>query len=262
MLVRTPLTNLSRAMRHINGVYTQRYNSKWNRDGQIFRGRYKAILVEDEAYLVELLRYIHLNPVEERLSKSPEKYRWSSHVHYLKEGELDWLTTSLLLSYFSKQKGKARRKLHEFVLQGVPEKLGTLLNRKKWPSIMGTEHFQKWVEWNFVKESDLNNVEYVSQREKIIRKSELQKMIVERLDCSWDVLCLASGYRAKRLRKMAIRAMYKYAHCTYGEICEFFGGINPSTVTRAVADKNILDDPQWKALESYIDMMHFAQCKT
>ncbi len=59
ILTETPLGNLSRCMRHLNGVYTQRYNQRRKRDGQIFRGRYKSILVEEEAYLVELLRYIH-----------------------------------------------------------------------------------------------------------------------------------------------------------------------------------------------------------
>lgn len=262
MLIRTPLANLSRAMRHINGVYTQRYNRKWNRDGQIFRGRYKAILVEDEAYLVELLRYIHLNPVEKQLVKNPEKYKWSSHGHYLKEGGMDWLTTKLLLSYFSKQKGKARRKLHEFVWEGVPKKLCKLLNKKRWPSVMGAEHFQEWVKWNFVKDIDLTDVQYVSDRNKILSTNEIRKIILERLDCSWKELCQASGYRSKRLRRIAIRVMYKYGHLTYDEICRLFGRISPSTITRAISDKIISDDPEWKMLEYYIDMLHFTQCKT
>ncbi|MBF0106481.1 MAG: transposase [Deltaproteobacteria bacterium] len=62
LLVETPLANISRAMRHINGLYTQYYNRQNKKNGSLFKGRYKAILVDEDAYLVELLRYIHLNP--------------------------------------------------------------------------------------------------------------------------------------------------------------------------------------------------------
>ena len=63
LLIQTPLGNLARFMRHINGVYTQRYNRIHKCDGQLFRGRYKAILVEEDRYLLELVRYIHHNPL-------------------------------------------------------------------------------------------------------------------------------------------------------------------------------------------------------
>ena len=63
LLVQTPAANLSRAMRHINGVYTQRYNRRQKKDGQLFRGRYKSVLVQENSHLLELLRYIHRNPV-------------------------------------------------------------------------------------------------------------------------------------------------------------------------------------------------------
>ena len=69
LLVQTPDGNLSRCMRHLNGVYTQRFNRRHDYDGQLFRGRYKAILVEEDHYLLELLRYIHCNPTRLDLSK-------------------------------------------------------------------------------------------------------------------------------------------------------------------------------------------------
>src|SRR3989339_976757 len=63
LLVHTPKAGLSRAMRHLNGVYTLKINQIWNTDGPIFKGRYNARLVDSEEYLLELIRYIHLNPV-------------------------------------------------------------------------------------------------------------------------------------------------------------------------------------------------------
>ena len=70
-------------MRHVNGLSTQRCNRAHRRDGPLFRGRYKAIVVDAEAYLARVIRYIHLNPVQAKLVQSPEAYRWSSHGRYL-----------------------------------------------------------------------------------------------------------------------------------------------------------------------------------
>ena len=82
LLVQTPDANLSRCMRHINGVYTQRFNKAHHIDGQLFRGRYKSILIDADSYLLELIRYIHRNPIEAGLVKQLGKYSWSSHQGY------------------------------------------------------------------------------------------------------------------------------------------------------------------------------------
>ncbi len=67
MVMETPGGNISRAMRHLDGVYTQRYNREHKTDGTLFRGRYKALLIEKDGYLLQVVRYIHLNPVEGKL---------------------------------------------------------------------------------------------------------------------------------------------------------------------------------------------------
>jgi len=79
LLVETPDGNLSKGMRHLNGVYTQRFNRKQNRIGHVFQGRYKAILVDKDSYLLELARYIVLNPVRARMLRSAEDWPWSSY---------------------------------------------------------------------------------------------------------------------------------------------------------------------------------------
>ncbi len=84
LLIKTPQANLSRAMRHINGVYTQRYNRSNKTDGALFRGRYKSILVDSDAYLLHLSKYIHLNPIAARLVDCLEQYEWSSYSAYIK----------------------------------------------------------------------------------------------------------------------------------------------------------------------------------
>ena len=101
LLLQTPSGNLSRVMRHVNGVYTQRYNRRRTIDGQLFRGRYKSILVEEDTYLLELLRYIHRNPVRAGICQAVEDYRWSSHRGYLSAAKKwDWLDKQALLGMF------------------------------------------------------------------------------------------------------------------------------------------------------------------
>ena len=82
--LRTPEGNLSRVMRHLDGLYTQRFNRHHRRDGALFRGRYKAIVVDKDAYLAQVVRYIHLNPLEAGLVEEPQAYEWSSHRFYLR----------------------------------------------------------------------------------------------------------------------------------------------------------------------------------
>lgn len=117
LLVRTPYSNLGRAMRYLNGVYTQRYNCYNKTDGALFRGRYKAIIIENNNYLLQVNRYIHLNPIQAKLCKDPDRYFWSSYQHYvLKENVNKWLKTN----YFIDEMG-GRDKYIEYILEGIDE---------------------------------------------------------------------------------------------------------------------------------------------
>jgi len=92
LLIQTPHANLSRFMRHVDGVYTQRFNRRHKYDGQLFRGRYKSILVGEDNYLLELVRYIHFNPVKAGLVEKPEDYQYSSYPMYQKKKKHgDWI---------------------------------------------------------------------------------------------------------------------------------------------------------------------------
>lgn len=89
-------------MRQLNGVYTQAFNRAHRRDGHVFKGRFKAILVEKESHLLELRRYVVLNPVRAAMVEWPEQYRWSSYLPMLgKATGQAFLTTEWLLGKFS-----------------------------------------------------------------------------------------------------------------------------------------------------------------
>lgn len=120
LLVETPDGNLSQGMRQLNGVYTQRFNRHHQRVGHLFQGRYKAILVERDSYLLELCRYVVLNPVRAKMIKHIERYPWSSYPATLGMTACPgWLSTDWLLGQFGKRRSIARQRYAEFVARGI-----------------------------------------------------------------------------------------------------------------------------------------------
>lgn len=153
LLVQTPDANLSRCMRHINGVYTQRFNRNHSLDGQLFKGRYKAIVVDADTYLLELLRYIHRNPLEAGFVKTFKEYPWVSHQGYLSDArKWDWLHKDFVLSLFSNEKTVARRLYKDFVSKGTLEGINKIFGRKKMPSVLGSQGFLDRVKGSFFSE--------------------------------------------------------------------------------------------------------------
>lgn len=123
LLVETPDANLSKGMRQLNGVYTQRFNRRHKLVGHLFQGRYKAILVQKEAYLLELTRYVVLNPVRAGMVDDVLNWPWSSYAAMLSLTDVpDWLECDWLLAQFSKQRVCAIKGYKEFVLAGGNKK--------------------------------------------------------------------------------------------------------------------------------------------
>lgn len=120
LLVETPRANLSRGMRHLNGLYTQSSNRLHKRTGHIFQGRFKSILVEKENHLLEVARYIVLNPVRAKMSKHPRDWRWSSYRATSGEtASPPFLCTDWLLEQFDKLPERANLRYRRFVKDGV-----------------------------------------------------------------------------------------------------------------------------------------------
>ena len=120
LMIETPEGNLTKGMRHLNGVFTQWSNRRHQRSGHLFQGRYKAILVDRDAYFLELARYIVLNPVRAAMAKQPQQWAWSSYGAMIgKSTAPAWLTTDVLLGEFGKSRLRARRKYQQFVEEGM-----------------------------------------------------------------------------------------------------------------------------------------------
>ena len=150
LLIQTPVANISRAMRHLNGVYTQRFNIRHACDGQLFRGRFKSILVDGDSYLLQLVRYIHRNPLRAGLVKDMDSYPWSSHKAYLSLAKKwDWLHKRFILELLTVNEKDQTKLYRKFVAAEDDEILTRSLDQKKWPSMLGPQEFKDWVKLTY-----------------------------------------------------------------------------------------------------------------
>lgn len=120
LIIETPDGNLSRGMRQLNGMYTQRCNWKYRKTGHIFQGRYKAIIVDKDSYLLELCRYVALNPARAHMVEKPEDFRWSS---FRATAGIDraasFLALDWILAQFSSDRNRAQILYKAFVEEGI-----------------------------------------------------------------------------------------------------------------------------------------------
>lgn len=120
VVIETVEGNLSQGMRQLNGLYTQHFNRRHRLVGHLFQGRYKAILVQKESYLLELMRYVVLNPLRARMVHTPQEWPWSSHRYLMGVCEApDWFDTEWLLEQFGPTPSEAAQRYHQFVMNGV-----------------------------------------------------------------------------------------------------------------------------------------------
>jgi REP element-mobilizing transposase RayT len=122
LLIETPEPNLSKGMRRLNQVYTQGFNRRHGRVGHVLQGRYKAIIVDKDSYLLELCRYIVLNPIRAGMVNNSKDWRWSSYRATAGLGTMvDWLQVGRVLDLFGSGRQLSQRRYREFVKQGLTQ---------------------------------------------------------------------------------------------------------------------------------------------
>lgn len=119
LAVRVDDINISRVIQHLAFRYARYINRHYNRIGHLFQGRFKSVLVDDENYVKELIRYIHLNPVRANLVGDPQEYPWSSHRTYLEIDKLLWLNIDRILNKFHPEREVAVKIYDNYVFQGI-----------------------------------------------------------------------------------------------------------------------------------------------
>jgi REP-associated tyrosine transposase len=133
VLIETPDPNLSLGMRQLNGVYTQSFNRRHSRVGHVFQGRYKSILVQKDEHLLELCRYIVLNPVRAGMVNQPKEWGWSSYKETGYACKVSkFLTVDWVLGQFANQKNVARKGYRKFVVAGVE-----VMDESPWKKLVG-----------------------------------------------------------------------------------------------------------------------------
>ena len=234
LLVQTPEANLSRTMRHINGLYTQYFNRKYKSDGQLFRGRYKSIVIDGDSYLLELVRYIHRNPLSVGLVKRLADYSWSSHSAYISKGNegSSWLYKDFVLSMLEENKSKRRQAYLDFVKQEVPETLSALYEKKKLPLILGAKDFIDDIKQKY---HDKTSIKEVSQ----VKELFLDKCHIEEAVCGVYQIEVADLLKSRRgnnneARNVAIYLMRKYAGASLTDIGTRFGMNSFSSVSSVI----------------------------
>lgn len=137
---------LSKIIQNVSFRYTRYSNAVRKTSGHLFQGRYKAILIDADRYLIQLVRYIHNNPVRAGMAVQCGKYRWSSHCVYSGETDISWLTTEWVLGQFSDQLESAQHQYEEFVSDGQDEKRRTDFHQgSKDGQLLGDDEFLKKV---------------------------------------------------------------------------------------------------------------------
>ena len=202
LLVETPDANLSKGMRQLNGVYTQRFNLACNRSGHVFQGRYKAILVQKDAYFLELARYVVLNPVRARMVLTPRDWPWSSYRAMIGDAHApEWLETRMILSAFGEDEARTVEHYSRFVAEGKDR-------ASPWEHLhnqvfLGSEVFVETMLRRIPKDRDLRELPQARQRP--------------------PAKSLADYVRENPERNDSIVAAYRSGGYTLRDIGDFFG---------------------------------------
>lgn len=230
LLLKTPKGNLSRAMRHINGIYTQRYNRLKKTDGALFRGRYKAILIDADSYLLEVSRYIHRNPIE---TKTPmvndlTSYPWSSYPQYIKSTKCpDWLCREEILGMIG-----SRSLYKGFMVDGNSQDIEKFYGSKRTSAIMGDKVF---------KERALVGVNPSTEySDRPVREAVNVEVILDAVSSRYlcdrsSFLSVSRGRQEKNYaRWIAMKLCQTHGQLALKEIAEIFNVVHYSTVSQTI----------------------------
>ena len=235
LLVEIPLANLDRIMRHINGVYTQRHNRFKRTDGPLFRGRYKAILVDESTYLLQVSRYIHRNPIEVKGASRDtlDNYVWSSYLAYINKTKAPaWLSRNL--TYQTLGRKNCYTNYHAFVQDGNDARTKEFYGGDCLTGIFGDTSFRQSVC------DDQENLPVVEGLSDLIRTPLEMDAIVEAVAKAFDVersyvVERQAGRRQKNVpRRVAMHCGQRLGGYSQKEIATYFSLSHPGGVASAV----------------------------
>jgi REP element-mobilizing transposase RayT len=231
LLLETPEKNLSRIMHHINSSYTTYTNIKRKRSGHLFQGRYKAIIVDKDNYLLELSRYLHLNPVRANMTQRPEEYAYSSYRSFIFNTGESLVTTNTILGMVANSTNDAMDCYRSFVESALGEELDSPVGKVYGGIVLGCDVFIKEV-LNRLEEGRLTSEE-ISNRKALratMGTEEIVTSLCEQFGISRTEI---TGNKESAARNAGIYLMKKYSGASNKDIGGLFGGMSYSAVTKA-----------------------------
>jgi REP element-mobilizing transposase RayT len=230
LLIETPKANLAKVMHDVNGSYSGYVNRKRKRSGHLFQGRYKVIVVERDRYLLELSRYIHLNPVRAGVVVRPEDYSYSSYRSFISKEKEGIVCHDLVLGMISNHPKDAPKRYRSFVEGAIGEDLDDPLEDVYGGMILGCA--------GFIKEALGHLKDAVLYQEEIAHGRELRSAL--RMD---DILMALSGYldiprkqlleKESEHRSMAIYLLKTHTGLTNSQIGQMCGGLSYSAISKS-----------------------------
>lgn len=236
LLIATPKGNLSEFMRHFNISYTAAFNRRHRRVGHLYQGRYKAILVDQDSYLLELSRYLHLNPVRiksyqgngvaERI-RYLERYRWSSLPGYLRAANKQpWVHYEMVLG----QIGGSRKKYAEFVSEGLERGYDTPWENVTGQVVLGQERFVNTIKSKIANEGAVREQpsarEFAAKSPAVIIREVCKRFGVKEEEISSK----RAGCRDERAAAMEM--LYRHGQLSQAAIGKMLAGLDYTTVSR------------------------------
>ena len=224
LILETPKANLSKIMHFLNTSYAVYFNTIRKRIGPLYQGRYKAILIQQDEYLHQLSRYIHLNPVRTHFVEDPIDYPWSSYQYFI-SGQTPprWLDIRYGLALFNKNIEKAKSLYKKFVLDGIGREKD-IFNNMISSSVLGDERFVNSVK-HLVNKKEDNEIPEIRQ---------LRRINEPTLEDIYTLVYKLIKDDKRLQRKCAIYLSRKYTQKTLKEIAEFYGGMYYTSVSQNI----------------------------
>jgi putative transposase len=188
-------TSISCIMQNIAFRYTHYINKKYDRVGHLFQGRFKSVMVDANAYFLELIRYIHLNPVRAKLVENPKDYRWSSYRAYCKLIKCSWLNINDVLRRFGRTFNEALKNFEEYVLRGIGLVVPSVLRNEVFVNLSDDEMFLEEIVQGSLR-----------PQKKIVKLTDIVEKICNEFKISQEVL-IASGKNREISHVRAILAL-------------------------------------------------------
>lgn len=234
LLICTPDGNLSRIMRHLDGVYTQKINRRYELEGSLFKGRFRSIIIDQESYLLELVRYIHRNPLTAYFEKQLGEHKWTSHRAYMEEEHRPaWLHINYILKQFSEYEKEAQKRLHTFVSKEPSLEIEKRLDGTNWPAILGGDKFKEKIKERLLgKKIDEKEIPQYRDSVKKIDIEKFLNALLKNFGVEKDSFFKKRRQENMDLKRGFIYACREYLQASNREIKNILGDMSLSSISK------------------------------